>query len=174
MAFRKSQSQEPLKVILRVDDALDVGDPEEFDELYESYLLDLDESKLPIIEGAEPTRFVLSRSFNWDTGKRVKNEQIKQGKKGRVEIQAGHYMEEVRYALTGIENPKGCDDPLIWEADPVFKGRTHIKVMEALSDGLIQDLYAARNNAMKRSVPQNLKKSSKPSSNSRSQITVNS
>jgi len=166
MAFRKTLQNQPIKVILRIDDALDPEAVEDFEECYDGYLKDLNEERLPIV--GKPTYFVLRRQLAWKTSKDIRNEQMKMGKKGRVEIDAAAYMEEVRFLLVDIENPDNAIDPLLFKADPADPRKADLKtVMEFIPEQAVMDLYNARNNQMKQgAITDSTKKKSKPSLNS--------
>jgi len=109
------------------------------EEVYESYLEDLDESKLPI-EG-ESTRFILKRTLPYRDTKRVMNSQVSFDD-GKAMVNVSFIMDEVRCALVGIEGP----------GSEAFKkdkdGYASMEIVNALyNSGVLMDLYNARRNA---------------------------
>jgi hypothetical protein len=109
------------------------------DEIYESYLKDLDESKLPV-EGP-CTRFVLKRTLPYKDTKRVMNSQMS-FEDGKPSVNISFILDEVRCALVGIEGP----------GSEFFKkdkdGYAPLELVNALyNGGVLMDLYNARKNA---------------------------
>lgn len=109
------------------------------EETYESYLTDLDESKLKF--DGEPTRFILKRTLPYRDTKRVMNSQVS-FEEGKPQVNISFIMEEVRYALVGMEGPG---------ADGFKKGKDGVVEMEVVNAlynaGVLMDLYNARRNA---------------------------
>lgn len=109
------------------------------DEVYEAYLKDLDESKLPI--AGTPTKFILKRTLPYRVAKRVMNSQVG-FEDGKPQVNISYLMEEVRCALVGMEGP----------GSEAFKkdkdGYAAQEVVGALYNaGVLMDLYNARRNA---------------------------
>jgi hypothetical protein len=109
------------------------------EEVYEKYLETLDESILPI-EG-EPTRFLMRKTLPYKETKRVMNSQVS-FKGGKPSVNISFMMDEVRYALVGIEGP-GAEG---FKKDP--DGYAAQDVVNALYNaGVLMDLYHGRKNA---------------------------
>jgi len=109
------------------------------EEVYESYLKDLDESKL-IISGPS-TRFIMKRTLPYKDTKRVMNSQVS-FEDGKASVNISFIMDEVRCALVGIEGP-GAEG---------FKkdndGYASMDIVNALYNaGVLMDLYNGRRNA---------------------------
>lgn len=126
-----------IKVVSSKDSAVTCNDEE-----YQSYLEDLDESKLKL-EG-EPTRFVMKRVLSYKEQEAVKNSQVKV-EKGNVSITMGFMMQEVRQALVDIENPADADPATKIEYKRESDGKTSYDLIALLeSAGICSELYAAR------------------------------
>jgi hypothetical protein len=125
-----------LKVIVSKDKSIKALD----EEIYESYLEDLDESKL-VFDG-EPTRFILKKTLEYKDSKRVMNSQVSVGEDNKPQVTIGFMMDEVRFALVGMEGP-GSDK----FAKDKNDGYAHRKVVNALyNSGVLMDLYNGRKN----------------------------
>jgi len=109
------------------------------EDVYEQYLLDLDESKLPI-EGPS-TKFLLKKTLPYKDTKRVMNSQVSFDD-GKASVNISFIMDEVRCALVGMEGPGA-------EAFKKDKdGYASMDVVNALyNSGVMMDLYNARRNA---------------------------
>ena len=141
MALLLSKNDGVIKVISSKDSAVNCDD-----EAYELYQKDLDEELLEL-EG-EPTRFVLKKGLNYKEQQAVKDAQVKMdGKKFSVSL--SYMMEEVRIALTGVDNP--ADLPL--DKQIIYKRASDGKASEDLiamleSAGVVTELYTARQNSL--------------------------
>lgn len=109
------------------------------DDVYEQYLKDLDESKLPI--KGPCTKFILKRTLPYKDTKRVMNSQVS-FEDGKASVNISFIMDEVRCALVGMEGPGA-------EAFKKDKdGYAPMDVVNALyNSGVLMDLYNARRNA---------------------------
>jgi hypothetical protein len=109
------------------------------EEAYESYLKDLDESKLTIT--GLSTRFIMKRTLPYKDTKRVMNSQVSFDD-GQAKVNISYLMDEVRCALVGMEGPGA-------EAFKKDKdGYASMDVVNALyNSGVLMDLYNARKNA---------------------------
>ena len=102
--------EEDITVICSIDEAVTCDD-----EGYAEYLETLDETKLKLKDGVEPTRFMLRRTIPYAIAKGIKSESvgvnIKTGAKqaalddATVSINMGYTMDEVRATLADIKNP---------------------------------------------------------------------
>jgi len=109
------------------------------EEVYEQYLKDLDESKLPI--QGESTRFILRKTLPYKDTKKVMNSQVSFDD-GKASVNVSYIMDEVRCALTGMEGP-GSES---FKKDK--DGYASMDVVNALyNSGVMMDLYNARRNA---------------------------
>lgn len=153
-----------IKVISRLDDSLDKHTPD-FTEIYTQYLRDLDESKLPFIEGKEPTRFKLRRVLEYKVAAKIKNDQIKikrdlKNKKDfDIDMNVGSVaMEDVRASLIDIEHPPGTEPGnLAMKTD--INGLASFDLVSLLeSYGIVSDLYQARTNLTAQEIPSDAKK----------------
>jgi hypothetical protein len=121
------------------------------EEVYEQYLKDLDEAKLPI-QGPS-TKFVLKKTLPYKDTKRVMNSQVSFDE-GKASVNISFIMDEVRCALVGMEGP----------GSEFFKkdkdGYASMDVVNALyNGGVLMDLYNARRNAAGETVEDVPKKS---------------
>lgn len=149
MAFLLSKDSEIVKVIARCDDSLICDDVEAFEKAYESYLEDLDESKLQFSEGCEPTRFLLKRNLNLKEHIKIKNDQVKVTNKGEFLLQQGSYqVEEVRMSLVGIENPPNVIGCLEYKADGAG-GASKDLLEKLVMAGIVDDLHSVLTNIKK-------------------------
>jgi hypothetical protein len=109
------------------------------EEAYESYLKDLDESKLTI--NGPSTRFIMKRTLPYKDTKRVMNSQVSFDD-GQAKVNISYLMDEVRCALVGMEGP-GAES---FKKDK--DGYASMDVVNALyNSGVLMDLYNARKNA---------------------------
>ena len=149
MAFKIDNSRELLKVVTKIDDAVD-SSAENFEDIYKEYLEDLDESRLKFIEGKTPTRFMLKRNLKYEEHYDIRSRQFKMGdkKKGETSFNVAFTFDEVRIRLVGIENPP--DEPGCIEYKADGSGGATKEVMEKLlSAGIVDDLFAALENDKK-------------------------
>lgn len=167
MALRLDNTN--IEVISRLDSSLDRS-VEGFEEVYEKYLEDLDESKLPFLEGENPTRFVLRRVLDYSVSVKLKNNQIrlKRTKTGDADFESNLgaiAIEEIRHSLVDIKHPEGVDaGNLVMKVAP-DKFATYDLIALLDQYGIVTDLYAAKQNQTKNGMPSNVKKNSQPSLN---------
>jgi hypothetical protein len=152
MAFKFSSTNDVIKVVSRKDTALPA---DLLDEEFEQYQRTLDESYLRLTE--EPTRFVLKKSLPFEAQQNITNQQIGISKEtGKAEMRFGFMLEEVRCALTDIENPASLPeaDRLIFRRDTHdrFAAKEIIAILN--SEGIVSELYAAMKAGAKQSVPE--------------------
>lgn len=148
MALLLTKSPQTIEVITFIDDSLDQVSRETYDE----YLKDLDESRLTLISGKEPTRFVFKKHLSYSHAQAIKNQQVKMSKDGNFDIQMAFTMEDVRLSLVDIKNPSylADDQKINFKADGA--GGLAKDVMENLiSLGVIDDFYRAISNARDKS-----------------------
>lgn len=108
MALSLDLGTDKIKVISRRDAAVNCSVEE-----YNAYLKDLDESRLQLSAGVEPTRFHLRKILPYEAVQKIKNEQVsvKANAQTRdvrdlnVEMKMGYTLEELRAALIDVENP---------------------------------------------------------------------
>ena len=109
------------------------------DEVYEQYLKDLDEAKLPI--SGPSTKFIMKRTLPYKDTKRVMNSQVSFDE-GKASVNISFIMDEVRCALTGMEGP-GSES---FKKDK--DGYASMDIVNALyNGGVLMDLYNARRSA---------------------------
>ncbi len=144
-----------IEVILRVDSALDVTDEE-----YEAYLQDLDETKLKVKEGGEPTRFVMKRNVPFKHATRIENNKVTYRDDGEVAMGMSFVTEEVRATLKDIKYGPSTPPEKRIVLKMTGDGLVDEKLMAAfMSAGIVQNLYNARANVLKNSTTAGLKKS---------------
>ena len=148
MALKLPSRHDVVKVIVKADQSLVwPEDPAEADEIWSEYLRTNDETLLKFAEGQQPTRFILRKVLSYDQSTRVQNAQTTM-RDGKVEIQMSFIMEEVRQALTDIENPDyvPLNDRIQHKRDSDQAcSKEIIEGLQALN--VIMDLYTARQNA---------------------------
>lgn len=150
-----------IEVIVRQDSALDITDTGADDDEYDAYINSgLDESKLKLKPGEEPTRFIMRRSIPLKHATRIENAKMKYGADGEVSVQLGFIIEEVRAALKGVKNPPSVPKEkqlvLKFTGDGLVEERMMASLVAA---GIVQNLFAARQAALKSAGAENLKKS---------------
>ena len=149
MAFTldKLFNNEDIEVILKMDDALDLSDGGlSYDEYINS---GLDESKLVLKEGCEPTRFIMRRSIPLKHATRIENAKMKYSTDGEISVQLGFILEEVRASLKGVKNPDSVPKDKQINLKFTGDGLLEENQMAALvSAGVCQNLFAARQAAM--------------------------
>lgn len=141
MSFSLASDSSVLKVVVSKDSAVKCS-PEE----YQSYLEDLDESKLKL-EG-EPTRFVMSKTLNFKAHQELLRAQAKFGVKGKVEPDLSYILVEVRLSLKDVENPKDLplNKQIIYKRDS--DGFCSEDLVAGLqSHGVLMDLQIALSNS---------------------------
>jgi hypothetical protein len=144
MALSKlvTNTNETIKVIARQDSAIS---PELSDETWNMYVETLDEALLEL--SSVPTRFVMKMRLSYDAQIKVQNAQVGV-EDGRAEIKIGFMVEEVRLALTDIENPAGAGDFLFKREKDGFASKELIA--ELAQYGIVSQLYSARAQALSR------------------------
>lgn len=144
MAFTMDNiiSDGDIEIIVRKDSALDVTD-----EQYAEYLENLDESKLKLKEGHEPTRFVMRKAIPFKHLNDIENSKIKYSKTGEVELQLGFILKEVRATLKDIKNPPSVPKDKCIEFKQTGDGLVDEKLMAGLAGAdIVTNLYTARKN----------------------------
>jgi hypothetical protein len=163
MAFTTDNllSDGDIEVVLRVDSALEISDKGDDDDEYDEYLKNgLDEGKLKFKAGEEPTRFIMRRNITLKHATRIENAKMKYGADGEVSVQLGFIIEEVRASLKGVKNPASVpkDKELVlkFTGDGLVDDR---QMAALISAGVVQNLFAARQAALKATTGGDLKKS---------------
>lgn len=142
MALSLSGDGEVVEVVSSRDEAVTC----DYDS-YQEYLRTLDESLLALKQDVSPTRFVLKKTLPYAAAQRIKNQQLGY-KDGDVEVRLGFILEEVRTALSDIKNP---GTGLEYKKDG--DGGASKNLIEKLeAAGIVQELYTARQTAMKSAV----------------------
>lgn len=139
MAFGLSSEGEVIEVICSKDEAV-TCDLEQ----YQEYLKTLDETILGLKPDVQPTRFCLKRTLPYAAAQRVRNQQLGY-KDGDVEVRLGFILEEVRASLVDIKNP-GAGLEYKKDGDG-GASKTLVEKLDAF--GIVQELYTARQSAMK-------------------------
>ena len=155
-----------IKVILKSDPALDVTDEE-----FKEYSKTLDESKLKLLDGEQPTRWVMTTHYKKYAHKQfVDAAKIKVDKSGEMSMLIFEYMtREVRCTLTGIESPdsvppeKRLESKIKFQGDGVLTEDFSLKL-----GGLVIELFNVRQAYIEaqKDGQASLKKRSRPSLNS--------
>lgn len=138
-----------VRVILRIDEALDQNHPD-FTQRYESYLKTLDESGLPFREDIHPTRMVMERVQDYHAQQSIISQQMGVGKDGKQRMDMAFIMEDVRMSLVDVENhPETRPEDLVkFEKDPDgYASKDLVSSIHAV--GCLYDLYAAKQAGMK-------------------------
>jgi hypothetical protein len=143
MALSFGNDQELVEVICSKDESV-TCDADSFQE----YLKTLDESLLGLNPDIQPTRFVMKKTLPYAATKKIKNEQIGY-KDGEMELRLGFIIEEVRTALVDIKNP-GSGLEFKKDGDG-GASKSLIEKLEAA--GIVQELYTARQSAIKSVTP---------------------
>lgn len=132
------EAKSEIKVVLSCDSA--IGD----DADYSKYLDTLDEGHLSLSK--DPTRIVVRLRLPYRLSEKVKKAQMYL-KDGDVQFNAGYYMEEVRAAISGIENPEGTVNGLEFKRDG--DGGAHVDFVEIIEElGETLNIFRARQVAM--------------------------
>jgi hypothetical protein len=139
---RSGNNTDTIKVISKIDDAIDTS-AENFEDTYIEYLKEMDESKLTIVPGKIPTRFVLKRFLKYDEQYEVKSKQYTIDKKHKeTQINMAFVYDEIRVRLVGIENDPAETDCLVYKADG-SGGATKDLMSKIVDSGVVDDLYLA-------------------------------
>lgn len=141
------QDDAKLKVISHKDGAIrDTPDDD-----YESYLKDLDETKLRFAKNIIPTKFVMRKLLPHKLSMKIKNSMLKFSD-GEMQPQLGMINETVRCSLVGIEYPADIPDHL---KSKVLKykrgsdgGADPMLIQQLDNAGIVMELFTARSNAM--------------------------
>lgn len=146
MGLQLSSGEETMKVILRDDSA--IGDGADYDK----YLETNEEAHLNLKADDTPTRFVLLKVLPYGLAQKVEDAQMTiQGKAGKdetsVKFNLSYMIEEVRCALTGIENSPTLPKESHIHFDRESDGGASKKLMAQLyAAGYGKDLWTARHN----------------------------
>lgn len=131
-------SNSEIKVVLSCDSAIGK------DADYAKYLDTLDEGHLSLSK--EPTRIVLRTKLPYRLSEKVKKSQMYM-KDGEIQFNAGYYMEEIRAAISGVENAPDAVNGLEFKRDG--DGGAHIEFVEIIEElGETLNLFRARQVAM--------------------------
>lgn len=150
MAIKLAGKDETIKVIARVDDAVNCSDAE-----YDEYLAFLDESILSI--KGNPTRFVVRKVMPYAASKDLEAGRLKINQETREISVSAMQLEEARAVLVGIENPADCDSPIEFKKDS--DGLASRELIASLATaGIIANLIAARGNSNVKTNPEVVKK----------------
>ena len=135
-----------IEVIVKKDSAIDHDLSD-----YDKYLDTIDESHLVFKHGDEPTRFVMKKDIALKHSIKIDNQKIRYEKGGDVSVNLGSLVTEtVRATLIGIKNPSGVPE------EKQLKIKTHEGLLDEkqtemfLSAGIIENLYTARENYIKK------------------------
>lgn len=156
-------TKDTIEVISSYDESVTCSEDD-----YKEYLADLDESRLQLQEGIEPTRFVLKRILDYGAQQKIKNSQVAYtqadggSSKVNVDVRMGYTMDEIRMCLVDIKNPES--DMLKFRTDSDgYAAKDLVALLEQA--GINAELMAARSASGKKSYS---KKNSQRSSNSAS------
>ena len=134
-----------IEVVLKMDNALDMTEDE-----YESYLSDLDESKLKLKDGGEPTRFVMKKHISLKHTTKIENSKMSYTEGGDVSVGLAFTIEEVRASLKEIKygpsTPKEKQIVLKFTGDKLVD---ESQMAAFVSAGIVTNLYNARANFLK-------------------------
>lgn len=149
MAILLEDLQETIEVISRLDSAVTCDEA-----AYDTYLETLDESLLALDLEQEPVRFVLKLELDYKAQRQIKKDQVSVGTDGGMGVNMGFTMLEIKLALVDIKNP-GTEKLRYLKDRDGYADNNLIARLDAY--GILQDLYTARQNALKK--PVNKKKS---------------
>lgn len=144
MAIKISKSSDSFKYILRSDDAIGA---DVTDEDFEAYKKTGDESILRLTK--EPTRFVLRKNLPYAAQQAIANCQISVGAGGKPTFQFGYMLEEVRFALSDIENATDIaeNEKLIY-TKALDGGASYELIAMLNSAGYVAELFSVRQEKM--------------------------
>lgn len=145
--------KETIEVISRRDDAVGCDA-----EAYKDYLDGLDETKLQLKEGVEPTRFVLRKILPYAIKQRLKNDQLsmransnaKTADDMSVEVRMGYVLDEIRAALLDVKNP-GIPELKFEKDSDGLASKKLVSLLE--SYGIMDELHTAFAKATSALVP---------------------
>lgn len=158
MSFKPVENR-TIEVICSRDGS--IGAPE----MYQAYLKHLDEDLLELKEDSTPTRFVLKTVLDYKCQQKIKNMQISYSD-GDVDLKLGFVIEEIRMSLIDIKDP-GAESIKFKKEGDTYASKRLMSILE--SNGIINDLYNARQHAMEPESGEDPKKKSQPSLSSPSQ-----
>ena len=139
MAFSLGKPNQLIEVVVSKDSALEYNEKG-----YDSYLEDLDESKLKFKQGDEPTRFVMRKTLAYEASQKVMNSQASYDK-GKVKLNMSYVMEETRLALVDIKNPAHLSPESRIEYKRDSDGYCSKELIAGLqAAGVLMDLFRAR------------------------------
>jgi len=147
MALNIDFSNSEIKVISSKDEAVTCTQDD-----YDNYLKNLDETILGLKPGIKPTRFVLRKQLNYGQQQQIKSQQMTV-EKGKIGFNVGYMMEEIRLALTNIEE-ETTEGEAVSMNRLMFKrssdgGADHDLIAKLESAGIVSELFTARNNYIK-------------------------
>ncbi len=141
MALKFADKNETFEVVLRIDSALNMSEAE-----YDEYLQTCDKNLLKLVDGEEPTFFVMRKVLPYSLKQKVDNEQISIVE-GKMQINVSFMAEEVRCSLIDIKNPASLDPKDHIKFLKHSDGGASYDLMEKLSNAnVVKDLYAAKQN----------------------------
>lgn len=138
MAIKLPSTTETFKVALRIDDALSMTAEE-----YSAYLKTCDVSALKLVEGKQPTFFILRKALPHKLAKKVMNEQVR-FVKGEAIPELSFIVEHVRAALCGVENPPdvSAEQAILFKPDD-DGGASEDLMTQLIAIGAHTDLFSA-------------------------------
>lgn len=138
MAIKLPSTTETFKVALRVDDALSMTGEE-----YSEYLKTCEPSALKLVEGKQPTFFVMRKALPHKLAKKVMNEQVR-FVKGEAVPELSFIVEHVRAALCGVENPAdvSAEQSILFKPD-ADGGASEELMTQLIAIGAHMDLFSA-------------------------------
>lgn len=104
MAIVLPSVSERFKVVLFKDDALDMTRDE-----YVEYLKDCDPSKLKLLEGKQPTFFIMRKVLPAKLSKKVMTEQVT-FVRGEAQFNFSSIIDVVKACVCGVENLSGLEE----------------------------------------------------------------
>jgi hypothetical protein len=140
MALKLGSVADTFKLVSRHDGSIaeDLTDEE-----FELYQESLDESHLRL--QSEPTRFTIKRTLTFDAQKEVTRQQVRVGRDGKPQVDFSFMLDEVRFALVGIENPVDMpeEDKIVFKKDADgFASKDLIAKLNAA--GIVSEIYSAK------------------------------
>jgi hypothetical protein len=140
MALKLGSVADTFKLVSRHDGSIaeDLTDEE-----FELYQESLDESHLRL--QSEPTRFVIKRTLTFDAQKEVTRQQVRVGRDGKPQVDFSFMLDEVRFAIVGIENPADMaeEDKIVFKKDADgFASKDLIAKLNAA--GIVSEIYSAK------------------------------
>jgi len=158
MSFTPHENK-TIKVICSKDAS--IGAPE----MYAEYAKTLEEDLLELKEGESPTRFVLKTVLDYKAQQKIQNMQISYTD-GDVGLKLGFVIEEIRMSLIDVEGP-GADSIRFKKDSDGYASKQLLELLAA--NGIVNDLYNARQGVMTAKGGESVQKKSQPSLSSTSQ-----